>query len=271
MISLQTYKPLTLSAYIKSFWCLKISNLLEQPYQENVIPDGHHEIIFHLKPNAAKRKSGENEWTNEPDAFIAGQTRKYYSLQLLPGSVLYGIRFLPHTLSLLLNVPAATLTDTIVSLMDIPKAIFLKSCITENKKQTFHSLEKVLLRTIKSLGSPSNSFEYVNASVKCILNQNGNVKVDTLLGKTGISGRHLDTVFQQYIGLNPKKFANIIRLNSFINYRNNNPNVTLTQCSYEAEFYDQAHLIKLFRDVIGVTPKAFFGKQNLISCQFSEL
>lgn len=46
MIDIETYKPEKLSTLIKSFWCLKISDNFSNPYIEEIIPDGHHELIF---------------------------------------------------------------------------------------------------------------------------------------------------------------------------------------------------------------------------------
>lgn len=49
MLSIQTHISEKLSLFIKSFWCLKVDDNLKAPYLEEVLPDGHHEIIFNYR------------------------------------------------------------------------------------------------------------------------------------------------------------------------------------------------------------------------------
>jgi AraC-like DNA-binding protein len=86
----------------------------------------------------------------------------------------------------------------------------------------------------------------------------GDIRIDQLIHAGGISPKYFDTLFKQFVGINPKTFCSIIKLNHFIGYRNNNPGKKLTECTYEANFFDQSHLIKLFKNVTGKTPKGYF-------------
>jgi len=259
MLTLQTYKPVYLPHIIKSCWHLKIENELV----EDIFPDGHHEIIFNT--NGAKR-TANNDWINEPTSFIAGQTSRSYSLVLKPGSELYGIRFYPHTC--LFDFPAHYSTDTIIQLSDIAGGKQLQNCITKDPLQTFHNFETTLIKYLKT---PPEKFRYINYAVNNILQTHGDLRIDQLLTDTGISSKYLDTLFKDYVGLGPKSFSNIIRLNYFINYRNSHPRKNLTECVYEAGFFDQSHLINNFRTITGKSPKAYFQNNNSINDQFINL
>jgi len=92
--------------------------------------------------------------------------------------------------------------------------------------------------------------------------------METLEKITGVTARHLEKSFQKFVGLSPKQFGNIIRYNHFINYKKNHPGKTLTDCAYEAEFYDQSHLIYLANQITGQSPKSYFGKVNYINDVF---
>lgn len=268
MISLQTYIPEGLHPFVKSFWRLEVARQGEACYEEDIIPDGHHEIIFHLQPNSAQRRMGQKSWGYEPEAFFAGQTLQSYSLQLAPGSILYGIRFYPHTAALLFDVPASIFTDQLLAVSDIPGATALRHCISDNADNTFSRFENVLSARIAGL-QPSNAFLYVDAAVASVLQHNGDVRVDALMRQTGISVRHLDNSFKHFVGITPKTFCNIIRLNHFIRYRSSHTFKSLTDCAYEAAFYDQSHLIKLFRTFTGKSPKAYFNDTNYINEHFT--
>lgn len=265
---MQTHIPEKLQPFVKSFWRMEVSSHEGNCYEEDIIPDGHHEIIFHLQPNTASRKSGQKSWGSEPDAFFAGQTLQSYSLQLKPGSVLYGIRSYPHTMALLFDCPASIFTDRLIPVNDIAGAAALRHCVEENAAGTFSRFEKILSRRIAGLRL-SNSFQYVNASVSSILRHNGDIRVDELTRRTGVTVKHLDNSFKQFVGITPKAFSNIIRLNHFIRYRAGHSFKSLTECAYEAAFYDQSHLIKLFRTFTGKSPKAYFNNANYINEHFT--
>jgi AraC-like DNA-binding protein len=208
-------------------------------------------------------------WACEPTAFFAGQTLECYRLRLMPGTIIYGIRFYPHTLALLFGFPADRITGRLCPL-DEPQADELYRCIDPDPALTFTRWEKWLLARIAAL-QVSAGFQYAAASVGAILQQKGHVRISKLMRLTGVSAKHLDSSFDRYVGIAPKTLANIIKLNYFLQYRNDHPGKSLTECTYAANFYDQSHLIKLFRSFTGKAPTAWFREQNIISDRFAAL
>lgn len=249
---------------------MKVSLLKETGYAEDILPDGHHELIFHLSDKNGKRLTEDGAWVHEPEAFLAGQTLKTYSLSLENDSILYGIRFHPHTMSFLFDLPA-TEAQNYIPITEIPNARELKSCVTENANETFSNFEAVLLRLCNRIDLKNNKFQYIQFAVNQIIAKKGAVKIDHLLRQTGVSQKYFDTIFSQAVGLNPRPFCNIIRLNHFINYKTGNPHKTLTACCYEAGFFDQSHLNKVFRSFTGESPKVYFNAKNYINQYFSDL
>jgi AraC-like DNA-binding protein len=270
MISIQTYTPKTLFPLIKSFWCLKVDRG-ETAYEEEIIPDGHHEIIFHLNSKPAKRKTGNNRWQEEPVAFFAGQDLRSFKVQIMPNAMIYGIRFQPHTQALFFNFPASITTDQPLSLDDVKKATPLWNCISEQPEETFSNLERFFLTQSSLLNDVPKAFAYVDVSVREILHCKGNIKVDQLVEKTDISARHLDSSFQEFVGVNPKTFCNLIKFNHFVNYRKQNPSKSLTECAHHANFYDQSHLIHMSNAITGKSPKGHFGEGNRINDFFIDI
>ncbi|MDJ1469109.1 AraC family transcriptional regulator [Xanthocytophaga flava] len=270
MVDLQTYVPAQLSSIVKSFWSLQVSDTANLPYVENIIPDGHQEIIFHLSASTAKRSTEQLEWLTEPDAFFAGQTRSPYSLELRPGSLLYGIRFHPHTMYNLFKFPASLITDTIVSVHDIPQAKLLHFCLTEDPRQTFLNFENTLTNLCNRIYKTSLPFQYVDYTIQQIITHRGNIKIESIRQKTGVSQRYLDTIFRQWVGITPKEFSSIIKINHFIDYRQQHPEKKLTECSHENQFFDQSHLIRIFKTFTGQSPKNYFHTPHTISTYFAQ-
>ena len=270
-ISIKTYVPQRLNRIIKSFWFLEVTNSHESFYEEEIIPDGHHEIIFHINNLPARRKPENGDWIIEPKAFLACQNLKSYALRLLPKAKLFGIRFYPHTLFNFLNFPLENLTDEILSLSDIINADSFWHCITDDPNTTFSNFEKLLTEKLKASALSSGRYDYVDACVSEIFRSKGDVKIENLIAKTGVSGKYLNNIFKRQVGLTPKTLCRIIKLNNFIAYRKNNPERNLTECCYETDYYDQSHLIKAFRKFTNHSPKTFFSDSRYINEFFTNL
>ncbi len=100
----------------------------------------------------------------------------------------------------------------------------------------------------------------VLAALALIHKSKGNIRIKELTGQLHISQSPLEKRFRQAVGASPKKFASIVRL-KYVIQQYNSAN-SLTELSYEAGFYDQAHFIKEFKTFTGDTPEKFFtGKE----------
>jgi len=271
MISVLTGYPKKIRHLVKSFWYLEVDRGIGI-YQEEIVPDGHHEIIFHVNAEPGKiKRSDTTGWVEEPRAFVVGQTLRKHHLQLLPGARLYGIRFYPHTLLAFLRLPVMELTDRIFALETVTNARPFWDCIADDPRETFSNFERLLIESLQDHAICNHGYEYVNAAVSSVLGNAGQVTGVQLLRRTGISKVHLDNLFLKYVGITPKAFSRIIQLNFFIAYRTAHPLSSLTQCSYAAGYYDQSHLAKAFDAFIGGSPGAYFSHRNEINGVFTSL
>src|SRR5579871_4192893 len=149
MINVRTASPRRMTHLIKSFWFLEVGASGSSCYQEEIVPDGHHEIIFHIdaEPGLA-RMPGAEEWIREPRAIFAGQTTRSHHLQLHPGSRLYGIRLYPFTPLAFFQIPLSEVTDRMHALETIVNPRFFWDCISEDPDETFARFEGVLERLV---------------------------------------------------------------------------------------------------------------------------
>ncbi|MEO8846930.1 MAG: AraC family transcriptional regulator [Kofleriaceae bacterium] len=81
------------------------------------------------------------------------------------------------------------------------------------------------------------------------------VRVDRVAKQLGVSSRHLRRAFTESIGIGPKDFARAVRLPRAVQ------RATMThdwgRIAADVGYYDQAHLISEFRELVGLTPGAF--------------
>lgn len=81
-------------------------------------------------------------------------------------------------------------------------------------------------------------------------------KIKDISKQLYISQDAFEKRFRNIVGSTPKQYSTIVKLKSIVESQKQHN--SLTQLSYNFEFYDQSHFIKQFKDFAGQTPKDFF-------------
>jgi AraC-like DNA-binding protein len=101
----------------------------------------------------------------------------------------------------------------------------------------------------------------VSAAVSLIEERRAMVRIEELVRRVGLSQSALERRFQQVVGLPPKKFSAIVRLQNVIRLRSVRND--LTSIAYEVGYCDQPHFIKDFKRFAGVAPELFFQRMAI--------
>jgi transcriptional regulator GlxA family with amidase domain len=101
----------------------------------------------------------------------------------------------------------------------------------------------------------------VDAAVEAIRCAHGVVSVAELAERLGLSRRSLERRFRQQVGLLPKQLARVLRFQRALQMREQAPADGWPAIALECGYYDQAHLIRDFREFSGQTPAAFRGEE----------
>jgi len=92
-------------------------------------------------------------------------------------------------------------------------------------------------------------------AVQLIYKSKGTIRIKELNERLFISQSPFEKRFRKAVGTTAKKFASIVRFNTVLDHLNKNK--TLSDICYENNFFDQAHLIKNFKQFTGDTPENF--------------
>ncbi|HEY0191532.1 MAG TPA: helix-turn-helix transcriptional regulator, partial [Kofleriaceae bacterium] len=84
------------------------------------------------------------------------------------------------------------------------------------------------------------------------------IRVDRVAEQLGVTARHLRRVFAEHIGIGPKDYARTVRLQRAV--RGAIASSDWTRIARDAGYYDQAHLIGEFRELLGFTPGAYAAR-----------
>lgn len=232
---------------IYCYWQLKTSSILAEPFYYRVVADGCIDIFFEL---------------NSPqDNYVMGFCKKFTEFPLENSFNYVGIRFFPTMFPQIFKINASELSNKFEDLdLVVPKvSAFIANNF--NKTQEIGEIREVLDNYLINLIEKStfdNDSRLYNA-IEIILTNFGVINVEKDLD-TGISSRQLRRLFQYYIGDTAKTFSKVVRFQNILRAKPSQQSLRQNKLFFDAGYYDQAHFIKEFKNLYGVTPSKAFGR-----------
>lgn len=165
------------------------------------------------------------------------------------------IEFQPAGFFPLIGIQQSELIDKVVpfSIINTSLDLEIKKIFNESLSidKLILKLEELLISNIKI----EYSYEFILA-IQLIIQNSGNISSQEISKKVFYSSRHLNRLFNQYLGLSMKSFSRLVRINKSIKLLNNNKTSLMFICN-ELGFYDIPHFIKDFKIVCGITPQKY--------------
>lgn len=240
-------------AFVDCYWTLE-SEASELNDIQRVIPDGCPELILNLDQPFESFEHGR--WRVQPRCFLVGQITGPLLIRPHGRAKIFGVRFRPHGAAQLLNLPMKELTGLAVPIDDLSP---------ELARELDRSLEPAGARAIESaLVRHANVAEdpIIREAVRQIVEARGARDVARLAAHLGISLRQLERRFENRVGLSPKLFGRIQRFRHvFHEIDESRPD--WVDAAVACGYYDQAHLIRDFRDFSGKTPAVLLADTDL--------
>jgi len=248
-----------LNTVVECLWTLESEPQDPAPRTERILPDGCAELILNF--DAPFLQHSEDVTRLQPQTFVAGQLTRPLLIAPTGQVQLIGIRFHPGGTTAFIRLPMHELTDEVVELGAFAKSLessLLVSCADiPSVNQKVIALEKVLTKLLIKNRSDLRSLRIAGR----IVASSGMIPIETLAVDAGISCRQLERRFLAEVGLGPKLFSRILRFQQVFRAVDANepswPTVAL-DCGY----YDQAHLIRDFRQFAQQTPSMLFAEHS---------
>lgn len=260
----RTYGPhADLAAIVKFYWTLEV------PYdpaneKQVIVPDGCVEMTFNFA-DPIRRFTTEGAYVLQPDAMVMGQrTRPFHILPL--GHVdTFAVCFYPIGFGNIVKTPLDRLTDTELPLrelfpVDESEALARGMSGAADVSEHIRLIEAFLRRRLDEAATLSR---IVTETVDALLQTRGTTPIYAILKEDGSKRRQLERQFRKQIGISPKRLGRAIRLQTALNLLLNRSTETLTEIAYEADYFDQTHFIKDFKELVGVTPTEFYGSAQM--------
>lgn len=244
--------PPPLDALIRCFWFLR--GPMTGAQVQSVVPDGRMEIVLHLgEPFAEVDAAG----TARPQAaaLLAGQLTA--PIQLLPrgDSDVIGIRFRSATARSVLGFPCGEVTGRVARLADHRERLAGELLTAASRRrlpeERTRALASVLLRFVGWEPSP-----LVAAAVD-YFDRPRAPRVGVVAAELGVTRRTLERRVLQETGLSPQMLARVFRFRRAFRMLDGAPAGTWARVATAAGYFDQAHLIRDFRQFAGSAPRVF--------------
>lgn len=199
-----------------------------------VIPDGCMTMAFFGKEEEMKGR-------------ICGAIDEIKKIRLNPGELLLMMRFQPSATVSILRTSANSLINKVY---DINDSIKNGSQIISaaNRDMPIQDKSMLLSKLIRIRMKEDDASYLVKYCTDRIFEKDGNIKVRDLGIETGYSERYLGKVFEKYVGLSPKTYCEIIRLQNSLNKLVCAPaQEPLMRLAVDSGFFDHAHMNRCYR------------------------
>ncbi len=200
--------------------------------------------------------TGAEHWA--PRCVLVGpSTHRTADLKLSGSLRVFSIRFSPVGFRALFGIPARLLRDQAIAAEQAlgGEIVELHEQIAATEPAGWESIaEHYLLKRARILDVSAERRLAAQAAAT-MQRSRGMVSVAGIAAESAVSTRHMERVFQEQIGVSPKVFARLLRLDHALELAGLDSNWAdvASLCGY----FDQSHLGRDFRAMTGATPMEF--------------
>jgi len=194
------------------------------------------------------------------DLLVAGpRTRAgYYRGKDFP--LCLRLRLRPGAGRLILGVPVRDLTDRIVRVADLWDADVTPRGQSSDPARLLRQLGTLIVGRIEAHSAADRArADLARQAAHALAGRPGQPRqpVPSVARRLAVSERHLRNLFTDRIGTSPKRYERLTRVRAVLAHGSHGRR--WSTLAAETGYYDQSHMIAEFRDVMGVTPAAYFA------------
>lgn len=236
-------------------------------------PDGNPGLVFSYA-DPLLEYAPQKPASGPVNHFTYGQASQYHDLKAGKVIGLLIVVLQPWGLHALSGVPGTLTLNTRLSLDQLFKPAWvdalqanLMACSTHRAR--IRELDAFLGNLISAPLTPEAAL--IQRAVQRIDHANGLLPVNQLTDGLYITERSLERRFEQVMGIGPKQFSRIVRLQHCLKLHRQRPTLSLTELAYSAGYYDQSHFIREFGQLAGITPKQYEANTNRLAANLTPI
>jgi len=255
------YKPSkNLQPYVELYWEGSFNIDATGSVSIQILPNGCLDVIFHLNDLHCDYKN-DSSWSQTPDYMVIGLFTKPYQVQFKNLVNVFAIRFKPEGIYNVFGIPASELTGRFEDMTQILGKEYQDfSHRLKEEKSINGMLERTENYLLKNLLDRKIDLGYVNFAAE-LIRKSKEASIENLTTKLFVSQRQLEREFKDKIGITPKHYQRLTRINEVLRLLNDRQELDLTSVAYYCGYFDQAHFINDFKSFTGLSP-SIYAKGN---------
>ena len=218
-------------------------------------PDGNPGLVFSYADPLCQRQQPA---TNGLSTFVYGQANQYHDLTAGKTIGLLIVVFQPWGLHTISGISGQETINRQVSSDHLfgPLASMLQTQLVSysSLRERINQIEGFLRTRTSNLRAV---WSLLPRAVQLMHQTNGQLPIQQITQQLATTERSLERHFEQVLGISPKQYSRIIRLQHCLKIHRQQPALSLTELTYKAGYYDQAHFIREFRQLTGITPTQY--------------
>jgi len=214
---------------------------------DRIVPDGCPELIVHLGDCFSRRVGGR--WRRQPRAFLAGTLSRPWLVRGGSRVRTWGVRFRPGAVTRYLPLDMAKAADREVELPRLMRPFSAGLAAADRGDRAFAFANRWLIE--RRVATPTSHL--ARKCVQAILRARGRERIGDLASRLGVHPRRIERAFARELGIRPKLFARIVRLQAALHALGRSESAV--DWALEAGYFDQAHMARDFRVVAGRMPR----------------
>jgi AraC-like DNA-binding protein len=230
-----------LEAFVERYWIIHWDLRGQAPHLQETLPNACINLVV-----------------EKHNTKIYGVTRGRSARLIENAGTVFGIKFRPGAFYPFVKWPLSRLAGSSIGLCEVfgVEGAILEAEILPlaDEGQMVRAAENFLR---PRLPEPDESAALVNRIVDCIVDERGITRVEQLVSRFHLGNRTLQRLFGQYVGLSPKWVIQCYRLQDAAWQLASGQPVDFPKLALELGYFDQAHFIKDFKAIVGVSPAAY--------------
>jgi AraC-like DNA-binding protein len=226
--------------WVDGFWALESSGTAHR-----ILPDGCIDFIFDLDSGLARAQ---------------GAMTRAEIVAVPAGRRLFGIRFLPGAAGMFIDAHARALEDRDVDLDDISYARAWRLGERVAEAPDHASRLRLLGQFVLDPRARKRAADArLKRAVHLVRQSRGTWPVSAIAREVGLSERTLERLFGEHVGVRPKVFARIVRM-EWTRAHAESHATSQASLALWGGYADEPHLLREFRSLTGLTPGALLAE-----------
>ena len=243
-----------LRPYIHMYGVLNEERTFTESQVEHVPPSVGKGLVFYLNPNHPVNVNNGTYKNALPPGFILPQGTRANVWTHKGGFQTFAVIFKPGMCRMFFPFPLIEYLNSVLQFEDLddPDCLnYYESVhLAGTMEERFRLSDSFFLNRLRNIQTKEDLSAFAIRRIQDDLN----LKLSDLSSELRISERHFRRIFTREIGIQPKQYQKIVRINAAL-ARLSSPQFTnKTDVAYQCGYYDQAHFIENFREFTGLTP-----------------